>query len=200
MPAPSAASLKRKALGLDPPKDPQRQAAGRRGRAKQLGKDPDQAAIEAHRTTRPAGGMVAVKRINAELEALQARLSDNQSIARFTCRNVAAESAIEAVRYLVRLVRADGDCATAPHAVRRLAALDLLSIAQVSGQGAPEDTSDKPINQLSINELEAMIRVRRGQVEAIDAAMAEADAAAAVGSALDTVQDAAPAVARAPDS
>ena len=138
--------------------------------------------------------------VSKSLLTLQAKLADKQGLARVGVRLMAAELAAEAVQYLARLVRADGDCANAPHAVRRLAALDLLSIAQVAGQGAPEDTSDKPINQLSINELEAMIRVRRGQVEAIDAAMAEADAAAAVGSALDTVQDAAPAVVRAPDS
>lgn len=198
MPATSAASLKRKVLGLEQPKSKARQDAGRRGAAARLGRDPDKAVKHAGHI-RPKGGAKVLPAVSKSLLTLQAKLADKQGLARVGVRLMAAELAAEAVQYLARLVRADGDCANAPHAVRRLAALDLLSIAQVSGQGAPEDTSDKPINQLSINELEAMIRVRRGQVEAIDAAMAEADAAAAVGSALDTVQDAAPAVVRAPD-
>ena len=198
MPATSAASLKRKALGLEPPKDKIKQAAGRKGAAARLGRDPQR--VEAGNARPVAASKVVVAKVNKEYSQLQAVLADKQGLARVGVRLMAAEVAVEAVQYLARLVRADGDCANAPHAVRRLAALDLLSIAQVAGQGAPDDSSDKPINQLSISELESMIRVRRGQVEAIDAALAEADTAAAVDSALDAMQDTAPDAARAPDS
>jgi hypothetical protein len=177
MPRTSAATLRRKARGIERPVDPvlseKRAAAVRRRWAKEKGKDPE--VVERAR----AGGIAATAPVlnrGAEVVSAQAwmqRLYQQSELARARVHAKSTAGAEEAVDYLLRLVRAQGDCVDAPHQVRRLAALDILSIARVHGAGVTvgTDPDGRALNELSTEELHAIL----GQLQAPEPATITAE-------------------------
>jgi hypothetical protein len=171
MPATSAASLRRKARGFEKQIDPilsaKRKAAAAARWARQRGQDP--AVIE---RARKGGQAAAAPKINRGAEAMHVaafvqNLHVRLGATRLQCHAKAVEAAPEALGFLVALVRGTGDCEAAPHAVRRLAALDVLKLAGVAVETRPDDDV-RPLNEFSAEELGRMIRESAHEVAALE--------------------------------
>lgn len=146
MPATSATSRRRKAKGIvDPPKDPVKQISGRLGQSVRQGKNPN----------------IALPAIRS---AYAAKAANHQAAVVSMIRGKAEEIAPDAIEYLGRLVRGEGDCERAPHAVRVQAAAKVIEL--VGFDAASENRKDgKSLNEMGLEELSAFIH---GGVEALD--------------------------------
>lgn len=198
MPRTSAATLRRKARGQDSkPVDPalsaKRKAAAAARWSKQKG--PEYAKQQRLAQAGQIGGLKASApqiRPNTEVLHQQAFIAHLHEKAR-TCKALIAqkmsEGAVDAADYLLRLVRAEGDCVDAPHPVRRLAAIDILELAGIKKAGAAAGVPDpsRPIAEWSVAELEQVVDVlRQGQERVVvDAAPGEAAEAVRISSTLD---------------
>jgi len=92
---------------------------------------------------------------------------ENLSIKSPTVKNQALRVASESVELLTGMVRGSVE---APPAVRRQAALDLLTISGVivpAGQAQPVAASAKPINELTADELRQLLQQQRSTLEGL---------------------------------
>lgn len=171
MPATSQAAMRRKLLALEPEKDPKRVAAGRKAAQAKYGKtDQQMKGSEAGKRSKGVarGGQQATAKAVAPLIKF---INDEQTITRTRVKAIAVRNAEGAVNTLVRLMRNDdGDT---PAAVRRLAALDILELAQAGKDG--QNSGDKPMEEMSIDELQAFIQSATQQIAEAEAVEIEGD-------------------------
>lgn len=171
MPKTSAATLRRRARGQDSkPVDPalsaKRKAAAAARWAREKGKDP--ARVEAARK----GGLAATApKLNRGAETVHAKawlqnLSTRMGLARAQVHAKAVDGAGEAVDYLMRLVRGVGDAEGAPHAVRRLAALDVIELAGVRTPTG-KDMDSKTLSEYTLEELQEFVTGAEQELSAI---------------------------------
>jgi hypothetical protein len=159
MPATSQAALTRKLAGKEPPKDPVKQAAGRKGAKVKHGLTDQQ--IIGKQTGMLAKGVARGGR--EATDALLAKLNDDQWVARQRVKAIAGRNAEKAVDTLVGLM---SGVIEAPAAVRRMAALDILELAGAGKDAAAE--GDKPMEEMSLAELQQYINQQVSQLQEIE--------------------------------
>ncbi|MBK7423579.1 MAG: hypothetical protein IPJ48_11020 [Propionivibrio sp.] len=88
-------------------------------------------------------------------------------------RRVQAEAVAWAPQALDTLTKMIGGAIDCPPAVRRLACLDVLQIAGIAtiGTNAPQTPGNKPVSELSADELRALLGQQRAALEKLDAGL-----------------------------
>ena len=154
---PSAASLRRARLGIEVIKDETKAANGRKGKAAQMGK----------KSNKPQPKLPPNFNLGRELQIDQVVLAKKESlyaVVKTGVMDLAVKSSPRMLQTLINIADGAGDFSTAPVAVRRLAALDVLNIAGViSPEG--QKNGDKPLNELSIDELKEIISATKTRIE-----------------------------------
>lgn len=107
--------------------------------------------------------------------AVASKVKRDVDVKRAFVRLTIVEAAQDAAGYLIRLVRGEGDCAKAPHAVRRLAAVDLLTIGGVAATNAADDSKD--LADMTVQELQAHLQSLDTAIEGESKDVTQDDAA-----------------------
>jgi hypothetical protein len=192
MPATSQAAQRRKLAALDPEKDQQKAANGRKGaQAKHGLTDKQMQSREAGKKSAGVakGGKVAT--VDAQSSFL-AKLQSEKELTRIRVGAIATRNAEKAVLTLVKLM--NGEIEGTPAAVRRLAALDIIAIAGAGSDA--QQAAEKELHDMTAAELQAFIQAGRDQLARQQSATVEGDY---VEIPLDTSPEAAPDQAQPPD-
>lgn len=146
----SSASARRKLLGIEPDKDPVKQAAGLKGAASKHNKTEKQMLGKKKMSllaSMPRGGIKQIELLQAERDKLQA-------LAKTNVRAIAQQNAESSVRTLVSLMNGSIE---APASVRRLAALDILQIAGADHESLSKTADQTPLEEMTVEQLHQFI-------------------------------------------
>lgn len=154
----SEAKKRRKAKGIDPGQDARKSTIARAAKYQQImpGASPEL-------VKKTAEAVTTLVEAPAVLQAFAAKGKNalGQTLMQAQAIGVIHDALPHAAKYLVRLVKGDGDCATAPHSVRRQAAVDLLTLGRI-GEGSA--AAGKELSEMTADELQSFISTTKQEL------------------------------------